>query len=462
MVVRDKDEEVSVPGSFPPAVRAVSDHGQAMATPATSMDRKVSRRPRLRLKRLLLPLLVVLVLAAGVVAFEVVPSAGTLVVKADDLTFGTATYAPFQDYLPIRAVVAPLRTVYIGAVEGGTVAQVPMLDGSIVKAGDVLATLANPQLRLDVSSREAAVASQLSDVSAQRLSLQQTLTAENGAIAETRYNLVKAERELTIREQLHDQGFESDAGVKSFSDEASYYRSRLATLTSARNTDKAVAARQADEIDQTAFRLKASLDEVEKSLDALTLRAPLAGRLTGFVLEPGQTIKQGDAIGQIDSEGKWRLNADVDEFYLGRILEEQPATAEVDGRELPLVVSRVRPQVVNGQFRVELTFGSSPKQYGSPEDGSLSLHRGESVEIKITLGQTQRALVVPNGPWFLSSGGNAAFVVDSGGRGAIRRGISVGRRNPDQVEIIAGVKAGERVVSSSYATYQNFKRLQID
>ena len=416
------------------------------------MDRRVARSRWSRLRRWMLPAIGLLAAGGAVSMAWLIPASGTLAVSSAEITTSRTETLPFQDYLPVRATVAPLHTVYVGAVEGGEVERVAVQDGASVAAGAVLATLSNPQLQLDVTSREAAIAGQLGSVSAQRLTLQQNLTTADNSIAETSYNLLKAERDLDIRRRLHEQGFESDAGVKSFQDEARYYGTRLAMLKRARLSDQAVETRQADEIDQTALRLQRNLDVVERSLDALVLRAPVAGRLTDFLLQPGQSLKQGDQIGQIDSEGAYRLDADIDEFYLDRIAAGQHGTADFGGSPVAVAVSRVKPQVANGQFRAELVFDHTPP---------AGLRRGESTEVRITLGSTRPALVLPNGPWLEGSGGSFVFVLDSSGRHAIRRAITSGRRNPEQVEITSGLSAGEPVITSSYSRYANFSRLLV-
>ena len=416
------------------------------------MDRRIAPSRWAGLRRLLLPSSIILAVVAVAAAVEMVPGSGTLAVAADEITTAAVKAEAFQDYLPVHASVAPLRTVYVGAVEGGQVERVVASDGASVRPGDVLATLSNPQLQLDVTSREASIAGQLGGVSAQRLSLQQDEATQDNAIAETSYNLLKARRELAIRESLHGQGFESDAGVKSFQDEARYYATRLATLRNARAQGKIIAARQRDEIDETANSLRRSIAVADRSLEALVLRAPLAGRLTNFLLQIGQTLKQGDQIGQIDSEDAYRLDADIDEFYLPRIREGQRATAEFDGVGTLLHVSRVKPQVSGGQFRAELVFdGRAPS----------GLRRGESADVRLTLGQTSRALVLPNGPWLEGSGGSFAYVLDTGGRQAVRRAITTGRRNPEQVEVRSGLQPGDRIVTSSYTRFQAFKHLLI-
>lgn len=281
---------------------------------------------------------VVLLLAWG--AWKFVPASGTLSVSSDQLQVAVVRSAPFLDYLPVRATVAPLNVTFVDAVQGGEVLQLIAHDGALVKEGDVLAKLTNPQLQLDVTSREAQIASQLGSVSAQQLTLQQSRTAEETQMAEARYNLLKAQRELSIREQLHGQGFESDANVQSYRDESDYYAQRLKRLNGAQTQDLSVFARQEQEITQEAERLRSNLSVVRESLNSLILRAPVAGRVTNFELQPGQSLKAGDKIAQIDSEGQYRLDADIDEFYLGRVVVGERATASFGDVVVPMTVSR--------------------------------------------------------------------------------------------------------------------------
>jgi putative ABC transport system ATP-binding protein len=165
---------------------------------------------------------------------------------------------------------------------------------------------------------------------------------------------------------------------------------------------------------------------VEDSLGALTLRAPVAGRLTNFTIQPGQMLKPGDPVGQVDSEGAWKMVADVDEYYLGHVQVGQQARGEGD---LRLTVTKVLPAVTDGRFRIELAFvGAAPQ----------GLHRGQTIDLRITLGATTMATLAPVGGWLDSGGGSSAFVLDASGTRASRRPVKVGRRNPEMAEILSG------------------------
>ena len=310
----------------------------------------------------------------------------------------------------------------------------------MVTEGQPLATLANPSLKLDVLTREAQIASQLGSVAGENLGIERNRLDRAAQIAQANYDLIKARRELSIRQQLHDKGFVSDAGIKSFAEEAAYQEKRLAQLQAGGAAEARITATQGARLDDTRGRLENNLAAVRAGLDALVIRAPSGGRLTNFTIQPGQTLKPGDPAGQVDSEGSWKLTADVDEYYLGRVAVGQSART---GDGAALTVSKVLPAVKDGRFRVELTFDRA---------APAGLNRGQTLDIRITLGSTAPALVAPVGGWLEAGGGAAVFVLDGDGRHARRRPVKTGRRNPEQVEILAGLKPGDRIVTSNTAS----------
>jgi HlyD family secretion protein len=414
-----------------------------------AMDRLVAK-PAKRRRLVLIAAGGVALLAVAAAAIWLMPSSHAIALKRGETEIAPVQRAPFQDYLPLRAEVAPLTTVYVTAVEGGQVDQVLALDGAAVAAGAPLARLSNPQLRLDVTAREAEIAGRLGDVSGQQLALQRARVEREREIDETRYNLLKARRELDKRQRLRAVGVESDAGVKSFADETEYLEARLKALQGGQARETALGDAQEAQVHALAGRLNANLQVVQDSLKALTVSAPVAGRLTNFVLQPGQALKAGDTVGQIDSEGAYKLSAEIDEFYLGRIAAGQTATVQVGGRTVTTRVTRVLPQVIAGRFHAEFGFDGA---------SGAALRRGQTLDMRLTLGDTRQALVLPNGAWMEGSGGAYAFVLRPSGDRAERRVITIGRRNPQQVELTSGLRAGDKVVVSSYSGLEPYAQL---
>lgn len=410
------------------------------------MDRRIARTrtPWWRRRSVLL---VLGSIVAAVMMWRLLPAGGSTNVAAADIETATIVRAPFADYLPVRATVAPRVTTLVGVLSGGQVEKLLVQDGAMVTEGQPLATLANPTLKLDVLTREAQIASQLGSVAGEDLGIARNRLDRAAQIAQAGYDLIKARRELGIRRHLHDRGIVSDAGVRSFAEEAAYQERRLAQLQSGGATEARITATQGQRLDDTRGRLESNLQAVRASLDALVIRAPSGGRLTNFAIQPGQTLKAGDPAGQVDSEGSWKLEAEVDEYFLGRVAAGQGATVSGLGDGVRLTVSRVLPAVKDGRFRVELAFDR-----GRGGHVPTGLNRGQTIDIRITLGSTAPALVAPVGGWLDAGGGSSAFVLDTEGGHARRRAIRTGRRNPEQIEILSGLRAGERILTSNTAS----------
>lgn len=420
------------------------------AISGAGMDRRIER-PRWARRRIgVRAAIAAAALAIAVGLWWLMPGANAVTIDAASVQSGAVTRAPFRDFVPLRAEVAPLSTVFVTAVSGGQVAALIAGDGQMVSAGAPLAQLSNPQLQLEVATRSADIAGQLTGISGQRVAIQRTRLDGEREVADARNALSKAETELRRKQVLFDKGIVTRAAIDPLRDEVAYQRQRVAALGVARAQADRTLADQTAGAALTARELRDSLSMVRGGLSALIVRAPAAGRLTAFQLQPGQTLKAGDPVGQIDSEGRWKLVADVDQYYLGRVRPGLSATADVDGRAAPLTVIKVLPQVSDGRFRVELGFSGAPP---------AGLNRGQTLDVRLVLGADRPAIVAPSGGW-LDAGGTTAFVLD-GDRRATRRDITTGRRNPVQVEITAGLSPGERIVTAPIAAYAKYRTLII-
>ena len=417
----------------------------------SAMDRRVERPDAARRKTILRAAAALVLLAVALSLYLLLPSANSLAVDGDAIRTGEVVRAPFQDYVPLRAEAAPAQTVIVTTVSGGQVADLIASDGARVASGQPLAQLTNPALELDVASRSADIAGQLSAISGQRLSVQRNRFDSEREVADATNALNQAQEELRKKQFLLGKGIVNQAAVQPAADEVAYRRRRVAALAQGRSAEGATLADQSARIGDTAAQLRESLAMVRGSLSGLTVRAPVAGLLTGFTLQPGQMLKPGDPVGQIDSADDWKLTADVDQFYLPRVRLGQRALVTLDGGMVKAHIAKVLPQVADGRFRIELAFdGPSP----------AGLNRGQSVDVRLILGADRPAVVAPAGGW-LDAGGSTAFVLEDGGDRAVRRPITTGRRNPDQVEVTSGLAPGERIVTTGLGPYAPYQTLII-
>jgi HlyD family secretion protein len=390
------------------------------------------------------------ILILVLIFFFFAPSADSQSVARDRLTISEARNGTFEDFLPLRARVTPLVTVYLDAVEGGRVEKKVVEDGAQVVQGQLLAVLSNAELQLSTLEKQAEVEQQLNNMRSQELALVNTRNSNLRDLNQAETDLAKARRQYQLQKPLAEKGFIAAKTFNDTKDDLAYQQQRLQILKQSIAQTEALQHSQLQQLRAAAASLNTSMGVAQNSLGQLNIRAPVTGQLSGFDIQLGQSLQQGERIGQVDSAGADKLQADVDEYYLGRVSVGQAATAEVNGKTYRLKVAKVYPQVRNGQFQIDLIFDG-------PEPAGVQ--RGQTVQAKLTVGDSSKALLIPNGAFFNDTGGNWIFVVDRGGKSATKRQVQLGRKNSDFIEVLGGLKPGERVITSSYSGLVDKDRL---
>ena len=380
------------------------------------------------------------------------PSGSSQTVSADRLTISTVRNGSFDDFIPLRARVTPLLTVFLDAIEGGRVEKVVAEDGATVRQGELIAVLSNAELQLSVLARQTEVEQQINNMRSQELALAQTRLLNQRSVLEADLALQKAQRQYEREAPLAEKGFVAGKTFADTADQARYERSRLAVLRRSQATDARLQGSQLAQQRASARSLQSSLQLARSSLEGLNLRAPVTGQLSGFSIQIGQSLTRGERIGQIDSPGRNKLMAGVDEFYLGRVQTGQQARVTVAGKDHAARITKIYPQVQNGQFQVDLQFRGN-----EPPD----LQRGQTLQARLTLGDPTPARLLPNGAFYTETGGNYVFVVAPDGGSAVKRPVRLGRRSPEMIEVLEGLDPGERVITSPYTGFADKDRLDL-
>ena len=253
-----------------------------------------------------------LVLGAGAF-YAMAPDGSSQTIAADRITVSTVTQGRFDDFLPLRARVTPLVTVYLDAVEGGRVEQVLVEDGAMVQQGQLLAVLSNSDLQLNLLARQADVSREVNSMRSQELALSVTSMQDERAVIEAELLADKARRQFELQKPLHERGF---VPAKTFNDSQDEYRSALRrsqVLRRARATNQRLQSSQLAQLRASNASLAGSLEIARSTLDSLNIRAPVTGQLTAFSIQVGQSMNRGERLGQIDSAGRNKLVAQVDD-----------------------------------------------------------------------------------------------------------------------------------------------------
>jgi HlyD family secretion protein len=391
----------------------------------------------------------VLVLAACALLASLFDGERTLRVARDQLTISTVTHGAFHDFIPLRARVVPRETIYLDAIEGGRVEEVLVEPGDMVDKDQPLVRLSNTELELVVLDREARLIESITQLQARQSELEQNRLDNAKQLAAIEYNVVRLERASNRRKALPSEAQEIRDAIQ---DELGYNRRLQPIQLESNERQEALRVQQLPQIAAQLAKLHQDVEITRDKLASLTVRAPVAGRMTAIELTKGENRNRGERLGQLTPESGFKLVASVDEYYLGRLAIGQGASAEIAGEEWPLEVERVYPQVKDGMFMVDLRFTKPPTSNLAP---------GQAVQGKFALGAATTATILAIGPFLQQSGGDWVFVVDKSDDFATRRRIRIGRRSIEQLEVVAGLNPGEHVLTSDYTGYDGVDRIDI-
>jgi HlyD family secretion protein len=442
-----------------PAPKVVAESSALAAEPASpgegqgvsGMDRRVDPSAPNR-RRLVWIVAISVVLALAAAAYIRFALTRTVVVSRDQLVIAPVTQGLFAEYIPATSTIAPRTTAYLDAVEGGQVAEVLVEEGAFVKRGQVLLRLKNTNLQLEVLGRQAQLMEQLDRLNSTMLSFEQARLGHERDLIDATAQIRQLSQRLSRRQALQNSGAVSAAEIDEIGIELQRYRDLEGKMLEAREVDRKFQTQQMTQLRDAVKATQDNLAMAGDTLQNLAVKAAIDGQLSALDADLGAAKAPGQRIGQIDDSTAYKAEASIDEFYLGRVAIGQPATAEIEGRMQQLEVAKVYPQVTNRQFKVDLLFSSPPPK---------SLRRGQSLQVRLEVGAAQRGLITGNGPFYEDTGGAWVFVLTNSGTQAQRRSVRLGRRNPEQVEVLSGLAAGERIITSSYDSLRAYDRIGI-
>ncbi len=395
---------------------------------------------------------VALLLAALAAVVLLGPAQRSLRMPMVSVSIATVAQGVYYDFIPLRGEVVPRDTVYLDALEGGLVTRVLVHDGDRVKQGQPLVEFGNTALELDVLQRESGLVGSITQLQELETTLEQNRASNDRVLAEAEYDVTRLQRALDRREELIARQLVSVEERDQLHDQLQSALRKRDLQRDSNARQEAMRQQQQPQRKEQMAKLQESLVITHDKLRNLTERAPVSGLLTGMDLKVGENRNRGTRLAEITPDTGFNLAATIDEYYLGRVREGQSAQIEREGKQWPVRVTRVYPQVKDGGFKVDLTFA------GEAPPGLL---RGQSLQGRLSLGEDQPGLVLASGAFLERSGGDWAFALDADGRTAHRRRIKLGRRNAEQVEVLSGLTAGERVIVSDYTGLERIDRIDL-
>lgn len=365
-------------------------------------------------------------------------------VEVEKITIADVKRGAFLEFIPQTGTVEPSVTFYLDAIEGGTIKKVHAESGAMLKKGDFILELSNLNRELNVLSQEASLNESINQIRRTKLQLEQNDLQQQQTLALIDNQLEKLEPQYRRQKMLFEKDLISEQDFEQTQADYEYnLKRRKITYTSYKN-DSISRVTQLQQFNKSESRMTASLAGVGQILDNLNIRSPIDGQLTTPQLVEGQSVNPGQRLGQVDKVGSYKVRVPIDELYLPKISKGLSATTRFNNQQYQLIITYIYPNIINGRFEVDMEFvGDSPG----------GIRRGQSLRMRIELGQPSEELLLPVGGFYKDTGGNWVFVVNSDGSKAEKRNIRLGRKNTEHFEVLEGLEPGDRVITSSYDNF---------
>ena len=361
--------------------------------------------------------------------------------EKDKLTISDVQNGLFNDYITIIGQVEPISTIYLDVEEGGKVEKIYIEEGEMVKQGDVILKLKNNDLNTNIMSIESQLAYHANELRNTQIDIEQQQIQNKRQKLQIDLRVVQAKRKFHQYKRLFEEDLVAKEEYLQAKEEYELSLKEKELTYQKFTQDSIFRTNQRQQMDESLENMRLNLSMARKRLENLNVKAPVDGQLGLLDAEIGQSINRGQRLGLVHVLTDFKVNALIDEHYIDRVRRNLSASFERTGNQFDIIVKKVYPEVREGQFEVDMIFeGDKPE----------NIRTGQTYHTKLELGQASKAILLPRGGFFQSTGGQWVYVLNEAGTEAEKRSIRIGKQNPQYYEVLEGLQEGEQVITSSY------------
>ena len=342
---------------------------------------------------------------------------------------------------------------FIPAITEGTVDRIVVLPGAAVKADTILVTMSNPQLKQQTVDAQWQLKAAEADYKNLEVQLQSQLLTQRADAAKVTSDYRQAKLQAETNQQLNKLGVISDINLKASESTADELANR--NKIEGERLDIATKALQSQLAAQQAKveQLRALAQLKEAQLDALTVRAGTDGVLQELPLRAGQYVTPGTTLAKVVQPKRLKAELKIPETQAKDVQLNQPASVDTHNGVIPGHVIRIDPSVQNGTVTVDVALDGPLPQGARPDlsvDGTVDLERLADV------------LYVGRPAFGQENSTVGMFKIGPDGKTAERTQVKLGRSSVNSIEILGGLKEGDRVILSDMSRWDNFDRIRLE
>ena len=369
-------------------------------------------------------------------------------IESDNIQIAEVKNGKFMEYVDVEGLVQPILTIQVNTRESGSVDRIVAEEGTLLKKGDTILVLSNPDLLREIEDQRDEWENQRYSYKEREIEMEQKSLALKQQALQAQYEMNRLQKSFGLEKEEFKMGIKSKAQLEVSEAEYNYNLKKTALQMESLSHDSAMTIIRKDLLRNEMERGQKKYLRSMERLEGLVVRAPINGQLSYVKATPGQQVGSNSNIAEIKVLDQFKIHTQLSEYYIDRITTGLPATVNYQGKRYPLKITKVVPEVKDRMFDVDLVFtGEMPE----------NVRVGKSFRVQIELGQPEDALVMPRGNFYQATGGQWIYKVKDDK--AVRVPLTIGRQNPQQYEVTEGLQAGDLVIVTGYDTFGEAEEL---
>lgn len=385
------------------------------------------------------------VLLAGFVAYIFLrDNVSTLRVNAETISTSKVIKGEFNDYIRISGQVQPMTTIQLSPLETGVVKEIFIEEGSLVKTGTPILRLTNENLDMQILNSEADLAEKENLLRNTMISMEQQRLSVNQDMLQYEMEVRRSKRAYESQKALYEENLIAREDYLKAEEDYLLAEGKLKLIRERSVQDSLYRSVQVKQMQESLSNMRINMQMIRKRKDNLVITAPIDGELGLLDVVLGQSVPSGSKIGQINNLDSYKIEAQIDEHYIDRVVSGLEADFERQDETYQAVIRKVYPEVRDGKFKADFKFSGA-----QPEN----IRTGQTYYLNLQLGQSEEAVMIPRGTFYQKTGGRWIYVLTEDGSKAFKREIRIGRQNPQYYEVLEGLQPGEKVITSGYDNF---------
>lgn len=352
----------------------------------------------------------------------------------------------FNDFVRIDGQVQPIAVIQLSPLEGGIVEELLVEEGSFVKKGQPIIRLSNSNLDLSILNSEAELAEKQNFLRNTQVAMEQDKLNNRSEKLQLDLDVRRKQRAYSHNKDLYEEKLIAREEYLQAKEDYELAKEKQALVSERLRQDSIYRSVQVDQMEESLQNMRQNMFLIRQRVENLIIKSPIDGELGLLDAVLGQSLTQGQKIGQVNNLSDFKVEATIDEHYIDRVKNGLEASFDRQSTSYALKVRKVYPEVRNGKFKTDFVFA------GERPD---NIRTGQTYYINLELGQPTNSVIIPKGTFFQATGGSWIFVLDKDGTKAYRRNIKLGRQNPQYYEVLEGLEPGEKVIVSNYDTFKD-------